>query len=80
MAVEISNQGKLYSLVEAQELLPIVNKLTQMHSKALQPLQDKLDRMLSNDPRRAVLEREYEQQIDVWRGKVERLGANAVGL
>ncbi len=80
MSIEIGLQSKLFSLKEAQDMLPVIKKITQAHSEQLEPLQSRLDRMLSNDPRRAVYEREYEQQVSMWRGKIERLGAAAAGL
>lgn len=60
--------------------MPLVIKVTRAQSDALQPWQHKLDRMLSNDPRRPVLEREYEKLVSAWRGKINRLGAKAAGL
>jgi len=80
MTVEISGQKKLFNLAEANLLLPLVTKLTQSHCDALAPLQLRLDRMLSNDPRRTVFEQQYQTHVSQWRGKIERLGATAAGL
>ncbi len=81
MAVnEIGSGHRLFNLAEANELLPLVQKITESHNESLAPLQDRLDRMLSNDPRRSYLERQFETQVSAWRGKVERLGAHAAGL
>lgn len=78
--MEITPQPKLYTLSEATKLLPLVKKITGAQREALEPWQTKLDRMLSNDPRRPVIEREYERLVSAWRGKIGRVGARAAGL
>ena len=80
MAIEISAEQKLFNLSEAQALLPVVAKVTRGHSQALAPLQARMDRMLSNDPRRPMLERAFEVEVSLWRGKIERLGATTTSL
>ncbi len=80
MPIEISTSAKLFNLNEAQELLPVILKITHVHCQELEPLQHRLDRMLSNDPRRAQYEQQYERFVSTWRGKIERLGAIAAGL
>lgn len=80
MTLEITQSAKLFTLADAQRVLPSIIKVTRTHSEALQPWQAKLDRMLSNDPRRPVIEREYERLVSVWRGKIKRVGARAAGL
>ncbi len=80
MSVDITSQRRLFSLSEAQQLLPLLTKLTSHHYEQLKPVQNRMDRMLSNDPRRAHWEREFEAQVSAWRGKVERLGAKAAAL
>ena len=80
MTVEIVDSEKMFSLSEAQELLPLVQKITHAHCSKLEPIQIRLDRMLSNDPRRSSVEREYQAEVSAWRGKVRRLGLKAAGL
>ncbi len=80
MTIEISNGTKLFDLAEAQALFPVIRKITESHKEQLEPLQNRLDRMLSNDPRRVDLERDYEALVSSWRGKLERLGVLAAGL
>lgn len=77
---EIGSGKKLFNLDEAQSLLLLVRKVTERHAAELEPLQSRLDRMLSNDPRRVAVEREFERSISIWRGKVARLGGHAAGL
>ncbi len=78
--MDISSQPKLFTLSEAECLLPLIKKITITQREALEPWKIKLDRTLSNDPRRPVIEREYERLVLVWRGKISRVGARAAGL
>ena len=78
--IEISQQAKLFDLAEAKALLPTVAKITQGHYQNWLPIKLRLQKMLSNDPRRARLECEYESQVDQWRAKIKRVGALPVGL
>ena len=80
MTVEIVDSEKFFSLSEAQELLPLVQKITHAHCSKLEPIQMKLDRMLSNDPRRSAVERQYQAEVATWQGKISRLGLKAAGL
>lgn len=80
MFIEISQNGKVFNLTESQELVPLVKKITFDHHRALKPIQFRLDRMLSNDPRRAAIEQVFEREVGAWQGKIHRLGLIAVGL
>nr|WHW29615.1 hypothetical protein [uncultured bacterium] len=80
MSIEIGQPGKLFNLEEAREHLPLVQAITRKHQAQLAPVQARLSKMLSNDPRRATLEVDYEQVVSRWRGKIEQLGASVHGL
>ena len=80
MAIEIGKVPKLFNLSEAKEHLPLVASITENHQNELAPIQARLNRMLSNDPRRAPIERAYENVVDKWRAKIEHLGASVHGL
>lgn len=80
MKTEIGSRGKLFNLAEAKELLPLIRSMTQTHQTLLQPIQDRLNRMLSNDPRRGLHEREFEDIVSRWKTKIEKLGAHVNGL
>lgn len=80
MRVEIAPFEKLFNLAEAKNLLPLVKSVTQKHQSELEPVQDRLNRMLSNDPRRNPIEQEYQQLVSRWKAKIEKLGANVRGL
>ena len=78
--IEIVDEDKVFSLSEAREIFPLIKNITQSHYEALVPIQQKLDRMLSNDPRRVKIEREFQCEVDAWRGKITRLGLRAANL
>lgn len=80
MTTEIGQQGRLFNLVEALELLPLVRSLTESHREMLQPIQQRLNRMLSNDPRRMNVEHEFEYVVSRWKAKIELLGPIVYGL
>jgi len=80
MAIEIGNTLKLFNLAEAREHLPLVSAITKHHQAELAPIQARLNRMLSNDPRRAPIEQAYEDVVGKWRVKIEHLGASVQGL
>ncbi|MCH2190984.1 MAG: hypothetical protein MK188_08685 [Gammaproteobacteria bacterium] len=80
MVIEIAGSAKVFNLTESRALVPLVKKITLEHHRALQPIQYRLDRMLSNDPRRAVIERGFEREVGAWQGKIHRLGLVTVGL
>ena len=77
---EIGQRDKLFNRVEARALLPLVKSITEKHQLELAPVKQKLEKMLANDPRRGPIEREFEQIVTRWRGKIELLGATVPGL
>ncbi len=77
---EISAAAKLFHLDEARELLPLVKKITARDYQLLSPSQTRLNKMLSNDPRRSQYEIAYEEIVSQWKKKIERLGAKTSGL
>lgn len=80
MNIEIGQTERVFDLAEARQRLPLVQKITQKHQNELAPLQVKLNRMLSNDPRRGMFEDQYEKIVRQWRTKIEQLGVVVVGL
>ena len=77
---DIGNRQKVFNLQEAQALLPLLVKITERHISELEPIQYRLNRMLSNDPRRPSVEAQFEVVVARWKVKVEQLGASASGL
>ena len=80
MSIEIGVTNKVFNLSEAKRLLPVIKAITESHFEKLKPIQSRLNLMLSNDPRRSLIETEYEQVVSRWRTKVEQLGALVTGL
>lgn len=80
MTIEIGQQQKLFSLSEARAHLALVQAITKRHQVSLAPIQDRLKKILSNDPRRVAVESEYEAIVLKWKIKIEQLGASVQGL
>ena len=78
--LEIGSKNKLFNLAEAQELWPLVRKITEKHQQELEPIQRRLNLMLANDPRRKFVEAEYLDVVAAWRTKLEQLGVEVAGL
>lgn len=78
--IEQFGQTKFFNLNDARALFPLVRKITDKHYKKLIPVQCKIEHMLSNDPRRSAIEREYEIIVTQWKQKMERLGLISKGL
>lgn len=77
---EIGNSKKLFTLKEANALLPLVKNITQTCHQELTPVQQKLSKLLASDPRRSVLEKEYEAIVKTWKTKIEQLGLHSSRL
>lgn len=75
-----TDDPRLFTLSEAQELLPLVRKITEESVAELTPIKQRLSAMLSTDPRTPNMEREYEGVIKRWVSKMERLGLVVKGL
>ena len=80
MEPQIGLKNKLFDLSEASELLLLVQSITQKHQAQLQPVKDHLNRILSNDPRRPMIEADYQAIVSRWKFKIEQLGASVCGL
>ncbi|MEM7359312.1 MAG: DUF2203 family protein [Pseudomonadota bacterium] len=80
MTIEIGAGEKLFDLAEAREHLSLVQSITMNHQAQLAPIQSRLNKILSNDPRRPAIETEYELVVSRWRSKIEQLGAGVQGL
>lgn len=74
------DEPRLFSLEEAQELLPLVRRMTAAAYDELQPVKQRLENMLASDPRINKIEAEYERIVRGWVAKMERLGLVVKGL
>lgn len=75
------NRSNVFTLAEAQELLPIVFRITKIYSKKVGLLIERLESLGSqNDELVASLESQVSQLIQDWQNKVQKLGALPKGL
>jgi hypothetical protein len=68
------------TLAQAQQMLPMVRRLTEAAMEQTRPLADRLHLMVPADPRNLAVQQAYEQVVRHWAGKVERLGLKVFGL
>jgi len=84
-AVQIHQIGavgepRVFTLAEAEALLPLVRTITEQSADELAPIKQRLNNMLATDPRTPAVQREYEDVIKRWVSKLERLGVVVKGL
>lgn len=65
---------RFFSLVEAESLLPVVQKLTRRAVIELEPIQLSYRKHLDCDPRKSQLALDYERVVRSWIRHMERLG------
>jgi hypothetical protein len=71
---------RVFSLVEAESLLPDVQKLTRRAVIELEPIQLSYRKHLNCDPRKSQLALDYERIVRSWIGHMQRLGLIVRGL
>jgi hypothetical protein len=71
---------RLFSLSEAEVLLPLIRKITRTAHSEWVPLRDAVRNTLSCDPRLGDRESAYAAIVQTWSDKVERLGPVVAGL
>lgn len=64
----------------AHALLPMVRTITRQYCRELKPIQTRLNNLVPADPRNALVKQQYEQVVQAWAGKIERLGLKVHGL
>ncbi len=75
------NRRKIFSIEEANEILPVVLRITMAASQKVQALIDRLDKFDSKDEKRVLeVEEEINSMINAWQAKIEKLGAYPKGL
>ncbi|HSH40540.1 MAG TPA: DUF2203 family protein, partial [Arenicellales bacterium] len=73
-------EPRVFTLAEAEALLPLVRNITEQSAEDLAPVKQRLNNMLATDPRTPAVQREYEDIIKRWVSKLERLGLVVKGL
>jgi hypothetical protein len=75
------NRRSVFSLEEAQELLPIVFRITKTYSLKVEALIERLDSLTgATDTLSGPLELQVNSLIQEWQNKVQKLGALPKGL
>ena len=72
--------ARIFSLAEAQSLLPVVRKVTSRAVGNFDPVRLRYRNLLDCDPRKAQLAAQYEKIVRVWMTKMKRFGLVARGL
>lgn len=73
-------QPQIFNLNEAQELLPLIKKMTHEVDTRLTEHEDRLNHFLLADPRRESIQQLYKNTIVQWKHKMENLGLHVDGL
>lgn len=71
---------RYFNLEEANETLPLVQKITKEAYDELQIIKREIENMLPSDPRVIAAEKKYESIVKRWVSKMERLGLVVKGL
>jgi len=78
--ISACNDPRVFTLAEAEELFPLVWKITEEAYRELEPVRRQLEAMVPANPQIQKVEREYEATVRRWVGKMERLGLVVKGL
>jgi hypothetical protein len=71
---------RVFTLVEARALFPLVRRLTHEAYDELDPVRRALETVVPTNPKLPEIERQYEGIVRRWVGKMERLGLVVKGL
>ncbi|MCK6598914.1 MAG: DUF2203 domain-containing protein [Bdellovibrionaceae bacterium] len=75
------NKKKIFTLEDAESLLPLVYKLTEDYSRQVKKLINQLEAFPNKQSERAIqVESLINSLIEQWQNKIERLGAKPKGL
>ena len=72
--------ARIFSLSEAQSLLPVVRNVTRRTLDDFDPVQLRYRNLLDCDPRKPQLALQYETIVRLWMTKMARFGLMARGL
>lgn len=75
------NKKKIFTLDDANQLLPLVVKLTEESSRQVKKLINQLEAFPDKKNKKALeLEEQVNKHIELWQTKVEKLGLRPKGL
>jgi len=72
--ISVRNDPRVFTLTEAEELFPIVWRITRAAHAKLEPYRRALETIAPMSPQLKAVERQYETVVRRWVGKMERLG------
>ena len=78
--INACDDPRVFTLVEAEALFPLVRRITQAAYQELEPVRRALESMVPTNPMIQDVERQYEAVVKRWVGKMERLGLVVKGL
>lgn len=78
--ISVRRDPRVFTLTEAEELFPIVWRITRAAHAKLEPYRRALDTIAPMSPRLEAVEQQYETIVRRWVGKMERLGLVVKGL
>jgi hypothetical protein len=75
------NRQRFFSLDEARDLLPIVQRITRQHSERVESLISRIESLSTKQNEITErLEAEINSEVQSWQSKLEKLGVHPKGL
>lgn len=78
--INLCDSTRVFTLNEAQALMPLVIRITRESYDELEPIRSRLEAMLPTHPDIKLIETAYESVVTQWVGKMERLGLIVKGM
>ncbi|MCG6870787.1 MAG: DUF2203 domain-containing protein [Gammaproteobacteria bacterium] len=75
-----ASQSRVFTLAEAEELFPLVRRITGEAQSELEPVRQRLEQIAGGTAAFGEAERRYEELVRRWVSKMERLGLVVQGL
>ncbi len=76
----IGGDHRVFTLAEVREAFPVVQRITRQAYAELDPVRQRLARLVPGHPAQREVEAEYEVIVRRWVGKMQRLGLLVRGL
>jgi hypothetical protein len=76
----LSAEKRIFTLGEARELLPVINKITHCTVESVSDMVARLEDMNEEDPDFEETRGEIDQTVRSWANSIEKLGCEVKGL
>lgn len=76
----LGGDHRVFTLAEVREAFPVVQRITRQAYFELEPIRQRLARLVPGHPAQHETEAEYEAIVRRWVGKMQRLGLLVRGL